>query len=70
MKLDIFKNCYFKGLVVVIIYGVYIYVSDEWRDVIKFSYIVIVNGFSLEILKILFLFFDTMEVELKKVNKV
>lgn len=69
MKLDIFKNCYFKGLVVVIIYGFYKYVSDEWRDVIKFSYIVIVNGFSLEILKILFLFFDTMEVELKKVNK-
>lgn len=55
---------------VVIIYGVYKYVSDEWRDVIKFSYIVIVNGLSLEILKILFLFFDMMEVELKKVNKV
>lgn len=70
MILDIFKNCYFKGLVVVIIYGVYKYVSDEWRDVIKFSYIVIVNGFSLEILKVLFLFFEMMEVELKKVNKV
>lgn len=60
---------YFKGSVVVTTHGAHKYVSDEWRDVTKLSYTVTVNGSSPETLKISPPSFDTMEAELKKVNK-
>lgn len=69
MKSDIFKNHYFKGSVVVTTHGAHKYVSDEWRDVTKLSYTVTVNGSSPETLKVSPPSFDTMEAELKKVNK-
>lgn len=54
---------------VVTTHGAHKYVSNEWRDVTKLSYTVTVNGSSPETLKVSPPSFETMEAELKKVNK-
>lgn len=54
---------------VVTTHGSHKYVSDEWRDVTKLSYTVTVNGSNPETLNVSPPSFDTLEAELKKVNK-